>query len=187
MIDRKTIPLEEKFRILSLLSHDLIESRIFRNLDLSNNQFMILKILNATGEKSVHEIAEILKISRAAASKNINTLVLKKLITRSENRADRRYYIISITAKGIRLIEDHEALYDNRITGILSNFSEPEKKIFHRMLDKFIYHSIVVEENLSLFCMQCGGKYEGNCMISTIKEKCFFNVHDDEIPSHKIE
>jgi DNA-binding MarR family transcriptional regulator len=186
MINKNVIPLEEKFRILALLSHDLIESRIFHHRDLSSNQFMILKILNAAGEKSVHEIAEILKISRAAASKNINTLVLKKLISRSENQSDRRYYNIAISGKGARFIEDHDALYDDRIAGILSNFSESEKKTFHRMLDKFIYHSIVVEENLSLFCMQCGGKYEGNCMISTIKEKCFFNVHEDNNPVHQI-
>lgn len=179
MINENAIPLEEKFRILSLLSHDLIESGIFRKQNLSYNQFVILKILGATGKKSVHEIAETLKISRAAASKNINTLVLKKLISRSENRSDRRYYNISISPKGIRLVEDHDALHDERIARILSNFSDGEKEIFHRMLDKFIYHSIVVEENLSLFCMQCGGKYEGSCMISTIKEKCFFSVHGD--------
>ena len=173
------IPLEEKFRILSRLSRDFIESQIFRKIDLTYNQFLIIKILYSSGGMSIHQIASLLSISRAAASKNTSTLVSKRLVCRHESDKDRRYFDLSLSKKGAKLIHDYHTYCDGKIKDIFSHFTKNEREIFHQLLDKYIYYCINDEKNLSLFCMQCGGTYEGNCMIGSIKHQCFFKIKND--------
>jgi DNA-binding MarR family transcriptional regulator len=75
MKEKFKIPLDEKFRIQTHISHNILESEIFSEIDLTYNQFIILKILFATVTRPVFEFADSLKISRPTASKNIDILV----------------------------------------------------------------------------------------------------------------
>jgi hypothetical protein len=100
------------------------------------------------------------------------------LIKLNEDRKDRRYLNILLSEAGATLINKYHTLCEDKIRHVLSHFNEKEKDIFHQMLDKYIFYFINDQENLALFCMQCGGKYEGSCMIGAIKNKCFFNMQD---------
>ena len=177
MSSENRIPLEEKFRILTRIIIEINERNYLRNITsvkLTQNQFLILKILNRTGSKSVSKLAELLNVSRSASSKNIDYLVKEKLIDRIAEKQDRRFIKISILYKGKKIIEKFNLQFEKRVTSILSSFDVTEKKQFNQLLDKYIYHCLKLEGNLSIFCAQCGKQYEGNCPITDIAKNCFF-------------
>jgi DNA-binding MarR family transcriptional regulator len=173
------IPLNEKIRIFSRMINDVIERNIIlktSNQKISQNQFLILRILSASGSKKVSEIADLLKISRAAASKNIDYLVKKKLLKRQTVSKDRRSMMVSLLDPGKKLVNHYNNENTNRINTILSYFNQGEKRQFKQILDKYIHHMIEGEENLYLFCLQCGGKYEGQCPVGEFRDKCYFQL-----------
>ena len=59
-------------------------------------------------------------------------------------------------------------------------FSKEEKKSLNFLLDKYIFHSIEHEQNLHLFCLQCGGKYEGKCPVGEHNKDCYFQIKGTE-------
>lgn len=179
MKQKTSISIDEKFRILFRLINDIIDRKNLINstsIDLSQNQFLILKILSATGPYTVSELANILNISKAAASKSIDFIVGKKLISRRPVSTNRRTVQVSILNKGKNIIDKFNLGCSEKINSILSHFSEYEKKIFNDILDKYIYYCIDDEGNLSIFCLQCGGKYEGNCPIGNYRNDCYFQL-----------
>lgn len=177
----KLIPLDEKLRILFCIFNDIIIRKPFLKLsasDLSENQFIILRILAKTGPHSLNKIAEALNISSAAASKNIDYLVRKRFINRREEPDNRRKVKLSILSKGKRLVYNYNQYCENKLQSILSHYNENEHQIFNEMIDKLINLCVVEEENLTLFCLRCGGKYEGYCPIWEIKQKCYFHLSE---------
>ena len=181
MNQSKSISLDEKFRILFRIYNDIVQRKNFlrsTSLDLTKNQFIILKILTATGSLSLGEIAELLNISDAATSKNIEYLVKKRLVSRKIVSKNRRKVDLSILNKGNDIIDRYNKYCENKIRTIVSHYSSKEQAIFNKMIDKFIYYCISDEEDLSLFCLQCGDKYEGNCPVGKIKQRCYFHLVD---------
>lgn len=181
MNQSKIIPLDEKFRILFRLFNDIIERKNLLDLttiDLSDNQFIILKILSVTGPRSVSNLADALNISTAAASKNIDHLVKKKLISRKVVSTNRRKVDVSILLKGRNIVDGYNLNCEDKINSVLSHYSNSDQELFNSMIDKFIFYCIVEEDNLSLFCLQCGGKYEGQCPIGNIEHGCYFLLSD---------
>ena len=175
----KSISLDEKFRILFRIYNDIVQRKnLIRstNLDLTKNQFIILKILTATGPRSLGEIAELLNISEAATSKNIDYLVRKRLIGRKIDSINRRKINLSILTKGNSIIDKYNQYCENKLSSIISHYSAKEQEIFNKMIDKFIFYCIADEEDLSLFCLQCGDKYQGKCPVGKIKKRCYFHI-----------
>ncbi len=62
----------------------------------------------------------------------------------------------------------------------MKHFSAKEKKSLNLLLDKYIYHFIEQEDNLQMFCLQCGGKYEGICPVGEHNKECYFQIQDTE-------
>jgi DNA-binding MarR family transcriptional regulator len=181
MNQSKSISLDEKFRILFRIYNDVVQRKNFlrsTSLDLTKNQFIILKILAATRLHSVGEIAALLNISKPAASKNIEYLVKKRLISRKIVSENRRKVDLSILTKGSDIIDRYNRYCEKKIKTIVSHYSSKEQAVFNKMIDKFIYHCISDEEDLSLFCLQCGDKYEGNCPVGKVKHRCYFHLVD---------
>ncbi len=173
------IPLNEKIRILSRITKDISYRSNYRKAGsntLSQNQFLILRILFSSGSKTAGVLAEFLEISRAAASNNIEYLVKKKYVKRTENPEDRRSVRVSILRSGRAIVERYNEIHNQKINTILSYFSKDEEKHFSNLLDKYIYHLIGTEDSFSLFCLQCGGKYEGICPVGEHQNDCYFQV-----------
>jgi len=181
MKNRSEIPLDEKIRILARVLHDVVERNIITYaspLKLSVNQFLILKILFISNSQNVSDIAEVLNISRAAASKNIDFLVRKRLVSRKIVSKDRRAMCVSLRDAGEKIIQTYNEISQKKIKSILLNFNSDEQKLLSQFLDKYIIHSLDLEQNIRLICMQCGGKYEGQCYIGDHREGCYFKLQD---------
>ena len=70
------------------------------SLELSENQFYILKILSNRSPFKLSNLAKALMISNATCRKIIHKLVVKKLVRRRFRKKGRRTTMISITPKG---------------------------------------------------------------------------------------
>ena len=174
----KTIRLFSDYsRILSQLLCDVIEN-YYKNEHaygvLTKRQFTILKILSTSATYTVSEIADILHISRAAASKNIDKLVHARLVNRKITREDRRTMDISLTKDGSFCITACEKFRLQKQSALLANFSKQDKQKFIELIGKYVNNYLRNEENIDLICLQCKGAIEDNCSVVSKENRCRF-------------
>ena len=105
---------------------------------ITNQQFNILRILRGQypNPATINILKERMLDKMSDASRIVDRLVQKELVTRIVNKKDRRAVDILITEKGLELLESihiEEAMND----GYKSNLSEDEAKQLSDLLDKF--------------------------------------------------
>ena len=105
---------------------------------ITNQQFNILRILRGQypNPATINILKERMLDKMSDASRIVDRLVQKGLVTRTVNKKDRRAVDILITEKGLELLESihiEEAMND----GYKSNLSEDEAKQLSNLLDKF--------------------------------------------------
>ena len=105
---------------------------------ITNQQFNILRILRGQypNPATINILKERMLDKMSDASRIVDRLVQKELVTRTVNKKDRRAVDILITEKGLELLESihiEEAMND----GYKSNLSEDEAKQLSNLLDKF--------------------------------------------------
>lgn len=72
-------------------------------------------------------VAEITGLSRGAVSKLIDRLLTKDLVTRAESSSDRRYQVIQLTSKAIKLIPKLSKIADENDASFFSPLSQNER------------------------------------------------------------
>ena len=80
---------------------------------VTSRQVEVLALLSRSTSCSIGEIASAFGVSYAAASKMINRLEDKGLVTRSINEMDRRAADIRITEKGSQMVRLFDIRIDN--------------------------------------------------------------------------
>ncbi len=76
---------------------------------ISVEQFQILRLVRS-GRNCVSELADAKRISRPAISQGVDALVNKKLLTRKQDRNDRRHTELALTAAGNAMLD---AVFDD--------------------------------------------------------------------------
>ena len=79
MILKATLHIAEYSQILSQIINELFENTFIKEFspgNLTKIQFSILRIIAAAGTHALSEFVDIIQVSRAAANKNIEKLVL---------------------------------------------------------------------------------------------------------------
>ena len=105
---------------------------------ITNQQFNILRILRGQypNPATINILKERMLDKMSDASRIVDRLVQKELVTRTVNKKDRRAVDILITQRGLELLDSihiEEAMND----GYKSNLSEDEAKQLSNLLDKF--------------------------------------------------
>lgn len=165
-------------RILNLLINDFYMENYhtrFSSIPLSKNQLSILKILKIGGPFLVSEIADIMHLSRAAASKNIDNLVNNKLVRRRITAKDRRKTSVSILEAGEKIVDELESLRTKKQNIALASFSEEEQHQLSQLLSKYVQQCLAQEDDLGLICMKCNGSISDECVLIKHNVKCRFN------------
>jgi len=168
----------EHGQMLSHLLTDVMEQDYLLNttpLQLTRNQFSMLKILNNSGPYAGSELAIILNISRPAISKNIKKLAKLKLINRKSSKIDRRSVTISLTPSGKEFVESYETIRLEKQDRVLEWLSEEELKQFAALLGKYVQHGLLQEEKTDIICLQCSGLIADNCLLAKYENNCRFN------------
>ncbi len=177
MAEETTRQIAEYSRILSQLLSDVLEQNYLtehvKGL-LSKTQFTILKILSVSGHFTVSEIADILNISRAAASKNIDKLVRSKLVNRKITVEDRRATEVTLTDRGHSIVANYEKVRLDKQSRALAHFSDKEKTKFLELLRLFVQNCVLQEKNIDLICLQCNGAIGSECSFPADEQRCRF-------------
>ncbi len=142
------------------------------NHTLSRNQCYILKVLATSGEFLISELARILDISPAAASKNVDRLEHMELVSRQPHEGDRRSLEVRIEDKGRKFVNEVNRLTAYKMTPLMDQFSEDEKIVLLDFLKRITKYTLAEENNTELICLQCGGKCGDVCVVKTGSGTC---------------
>lgn len=113
------------------------QNKIFRKYDLTGPQFNILRILRGQypNPATINLLIERMLDKTSNASRIVDKLVSKNLVTRQPCAQDRRTVDVLITAQGLEVLQRIDEVEQN-LHGGLSNLSEAEATEFSRLLDK---------------------------------------------------
>nr|MBC7612922.1 MarR family transcriptional regulator [Pseudopedobacter sp.] len=106
--------------------------------NITNQQFNILRILRGQHPQpaTINILKERMLDKMCDASRIVDRLVQKDLVTRSINRKDRRSVDIQITDKGLKLLESVH-MENAMIEGLKNNINDEEAQQLSSLLDKF--------------------------------------------------
>ena len=93
-------------------------------LDLTREQLRIVFLIHHHKKLSPGEAADALGVSKANVTGVINRLVVKGLVSRRENPADRRGYILSLTEKGRSQVERFQELHTEKMADVLGKMPD---------------------------------------------------------------
>jgi DNA-binding MarR family transcriptional regulator len=88
----------------------------------------IIRLLDKEGELHVAEIGDRLQIARAQMTALLDKLVCLKLVDRRPDAADRRTIVVSLSAYGRTVWQEHRAGLINAMQEIMQQLSEEELK-----------------------------------------------------------
>lgn len=69
-------------------------------------QFRTLVVLEGHGDTRLNQLAERLGVTPSTALRMVDRLIAAQLVTREENKADRREVLIGLTREGTRLVRE---------------------------------------------------------------------------------
>lgn len=112
-------------------------SNIFKQFDLTINQFNVLRILRGQypNSASVNLLKERMLDKMSDASRLVERLRTKGLVERSVCPNDRRKVDVVITKKGLEILKACDEL-DSEFDKLLHNLSMEEAKTLNELLDK---------------------------------------------------
>ena len=110
--------------------------KFFEKADLTPQQFNILRILRGAGKPlSTMQIRQRMLDKMSDTSRIVERLVKKDLVQKVVCKDDRRLVDITISDKGMRLLEELDH-YNEEMDALLSNLNETEAKSLNQLLDK---------------------------------------------------
>lgn len=110
------------------------ENEFFKPYGISPQQFNILRILRGAKDKIKVQVVKERMIERAPnATRLMDKLCDKNLISRERCEDDRRVVYVKITTKGLELLQTIDS---NKSLSFLKNLTEEEAETLSNLLDK---------------------------------------------------
>ena len=167
--------LQENIRIMAQVVTEICQRNTRKqasDIPLSRNQCYILKILATSGEFLISELARILDMSPAAASKNIDRLEQLGLVVRQAHSGDRRSLEVKLQDKGRQIVEEVTQITVRKMGPLMAQFSEAEKTQLLGYLQRVVKYTLADENNTDLICLQCGGRCGDECVVQAGRGAC---------------
>ena len=144
-----TINLEKIRTCFTLLSvSNLIDiecSKRLQQFHLSESRLIILVLLQEYQELPLQEIAKRLGITKASTTTLISSLVNKQLISKRNDKKDKRITLVSLTAAGTDLLTETLKQHSLWIEKITNNLSDNDVAIFKKVLSQ-IYENVLTKD-----------------------------------------
>ena len=99
-------------------------------------EWVVLREMYSDEGMTPSRLAELTGLTRGAVSKLTDRLFVKKLLTRTERNADRRYQDVALTAAGKRLVPVLAALADKNDAQFFACLTPGEREELTRLLKK---------------------------------------------------
>lgn len=137
-MNKSTIELNE---LLVQLFNDVlqIEEKSLKEGVISNLSITEIHTIEAIGmytEKSMSEVAQILKITVGTLTTAINKLIKKEYVERKRIEEDRRVVLVKLTKKGKLAYRIHEKFHHDMVNTAIEGLNEQEEKTLISSLNK---------------------------------------------------
>lgn len=106
--------------------------------NLLTPQMGILRLVHESQAINQHELGEILGIDKASMVKFLDHLEKIKLITKSSHQTDRRVKLVSLTAKGVKILDELIVLRQSVEDQFLSALDADEKSVLRKIIPKLL-------------------------------------------------
>jgi DNA-binding MarR family transcriptional regulator len=155
----------------------VVETRLLREVagaKLSFPQLNLLRLVERADTHSISDVAALLRVTKAAASKTVDKLVRRRLLRRSERTEDRRETQLSLTESGRRLLAAYEAARDQAVLRSLEGFEPARLREMAQTLD-CLTAALVRGQPEAERCLLCGGYLRENCRLRLLTGgECFY-------------
>lgn len=159
-------------RVTSLFARVMMRSMTLRALaeagsrDLSLSQLQCLRYLARHRKCRLGQISEGLSITSPGATKLIDRLVKKGLVSNSQCASDRRSAEIDLTDEGRRLVESFRAGRLRRLDAILARMAPEERAALELGLEGFVLAALEDEAGMRAACLRCGDEHDPDCLVN---------------------
>ena len=131
----------QKALINLLYTHKYLVYRmavVFKEYDITRQQYNVLRILRGQHPKpaSINLIKERMLDTMSDASRIVQRLRIKELITRTQCSNDRRAVEICISERGLELLEKSDAKIDGFVASMMGDLNEEDACQLNELLDK---------------------------------------------------
>lgn len=105
---------------------------------LTRQQYNVLRILRGQHPKSasINLIKDRMLDKMSDASRMVERMRLKGLVERAHSSADKRAVDVTITAKGLTVLEEMDAIINGMEDKLLGQFAEQDLEFLNNLLDK---------------------------------------------------
>ena len=136
------IAIEKKTLLNIMYSQNVISEKfneVLKPFDLSAEQFNVLRILRGQNGKAVNMcmIQERMIAKTSNTTRLVDKLLLKEFVTREICSENRRKMEITITQKGLNLLNELDSLVINHEKSFAKNLTESELTTLNKLLEKF--------------------------------------------------
>ena len=104
--------------------------------DLSITEIHTIEAIVMYAEKSMSEVAQILKITVGTLTTAINKLIKKEYVERKRIEEDRRVVLVKLTKKGKLAYRIHEKFHHDMVNTAIDGLSEEEEEVLISSLYK---------------------------------------------------
>ncbi len=132
---------------------------------LSFPQYKLLRLVAGTDGQSIGEVAFILGISSAAASKGVDKLVRRRFLRRTEAKLDRRAMHLSLTTLGQRAVKSYEDARDAKLGAIFDAMPAALLRRSVELLDQLSAKLVDYGADPEGVCLQCGIYFHDKCVV----------------------
>ena len=102
-------------------------------------QFRTLVVLEGHGDTRLNQLADRLDVTSSTAMRMVDRLIAAHLVTREENKADRREVLIGLTHEGARLVSEVTARRRAEIAAIVAAMPQEGRGDVVAALDAFAH------------------------------------------------
>lgn len=131
-------------------------------------QLQALRYLLQNEQRLMSDLADGLAISYPAATKTVERLVKKDLVTREGDPADRRVVRVHLTPQGVELVQKINAELSRRLNAALETMSESDRQSLLRGMTAFVasaMEGVADGQVIESVCLHCGAHHLGDCPI----------------------
>lgn len=155
--------------LLGLYSSSVLTDQLLTEAtvgELTSSQFQGLNFIRQHAGCSAKALSEGLNIAIPSATRLVDRLVRKNLVTRCENANDRRLVKLAATATGEAVLQKVRAAHLARLQQALTSLSPTEQAQLLTLLERFLIAALCDETALKQCCRHCGIEHDGECLVN---------------------
>lgn len=154
---------------------DLLEADPLRGATphpLTISQLVLLKLMDMNGSFPLGQVAGAMGVSAPAATKNADKLERLGLVVRSASPLDRRMRLLTISAKGRRLVREYERLKAERVSAAIGGFTPSELGRLSDLLERFAMSLLTTAPPARGPCLLCSACLVRSCPVGRRRGGC---------------